>query len=399
MNPSDGRAEGGRQLDRRTVHQRLEVAGEAHRQRGRPERELQDQVPPDDPGDQLAEGGVAERVGAAGHRHRRGELGVAEPGQPAGDRGDEEAQRQRGAGVRGGDRAGEDEDAGADDHADPEDGQVERHRDPSSACGRGCRCPRSTARSTWSATGSCSFQYPRGHLSRNWGAVGADSPHDLGASRAGRARGRARSRSRRRHRANHTGAGKLSFSVRDGERRLWAKVAADDEEENALATWAQVGRLLAERYGAPPVLDVLEVAGHTALLFPYVDAPGGDPGHAARAVRRGPRAARRAARRPRAGRAARPPDDHRGGVPQGVAGAVRGRPRRGRGVRSEGPARLPGRRGRRPRPAGGRSRRACARRRRTATRGTRTCWSRPTGSGSWTGRNSPSATRSSTTRS
>jgi fructosamine-3-kinase len=75
------------------------------------------------------------------------------------------------------------------------------------------------------------------------------------------------------HRANHTGAGKLSFAVRLGERRLWAKVAADAGEDESLATWAEVAGLLADRHGAPPVLDVLSVDGHTALLFPYVDAP------------------------------------------------------------------------------------------------------------------------------
>ena len=39
------------------------------------------QVPADDPGDELAEGGVGEGVGRAGHRHGGGELGVAERGQ------------------------------------------------------------------------------------------------------------------------------------------------------------------------------------------------------------------------------------------------------------------------------------------------------------------------------
>ena len=75
------------------------------------------------------------------------------------------------------------------------------------------------------------------------------------------------------HHANHTGAGKLSFAVRVGERSLWAKVAADDDEEHALATWARVAALLADRHGAPRVVEELSVAGRTALLFPHVDAP------------------------------------------------------------------------------------------------------------------------------
>jgi fructosamine-3-kinase len=75
------------------------------------------------------------------------------------------------------------------------------------------------------------------------------------------------------HRPNHTGAGKLSFAVHLGDRRLWAKVAADAAEESSLATWAEVAGLLADRHGAPQLLDVLTIDGHTALLFPYVDAP------------------------------------------------------------------------------------------------------------------------------
>jgi hypothetical protein len=75
------------------------------------------------------------------------------------------------------------------------------------------------------------------------------------------------------HRANHAGAGKLSFAVRTGGERLWATVAADAGSDEALATWARVATLLADRHGAPPVLDVLTVDGRTALLFPYVEAP------------------------------------------------------------------------------------------------------------------------------
>jgi fructosamine-3-kinase len=74
------------------------------------------------------------------------------------------------------------------------------------------------------------------------------------------------------HHADHAGVGKLSFAVRLGERQLWAKVAAHADEEVSLATWAEVAGLLADRHGAPEVVDVLSVEGHTALLFPYVDA-------------------------------------------------------------------------------------------------------------------------------
>ena len=74
------------------------------------------------------------------------------------------------------------------------------------------------------------------------------------------------------HRINHAGADKLSFAVQVGGRRLWAKVAADADEDDSMATWAEVAGLLAGRHAAPEVLDVLSVDGRTALLFPYVDA-------------------------------------------------------------------------------------------------------------------------------
>ena len=46
----------------------------------RPDGELQDQIPADDPGDELPKGRVGERVSAAGDRQGRGELRVA-PGR------------------------------------------------------------------------------------------------------------------------------------------------------------------------------------------------------------------------------------------------------------------------------------------------------------------------------
>ena len=75
------------------------------------------------------------------------------------------------------------------------------------------------------------------------------------------------------HRPSRAGAATLSFACRRGGTRLWARVAADAEEDWALTTWSRVAGALAEGHHAPPVLDVLEVGGRTALLFPYVDAP------------------------------------------------------------------------------------------------------------------------------
>jgi hypothetical protein len=75
------------------------------------------------------------------------------------------------------------------------------------------------------------------------------------------------------HHASHTGAGQLSFAVTVGGRRLWAKVAADEDADWPLTTWSRVADVLAERHAAPPLLDVLAVDGRTALLFPFIDAP------------------------------------------------------------------------------------------------------------------------------
>ena len=65
--------------DAELTQQAHQVARPAHPDRGGPGRVLQHQVPADDPGDELAHGGVGVGVGAARHRHRAGHLGVAEP--------------------------------------------------------------------------------------------------------------------------------------------------------------------------------------------------------------------------------------------------------------------------------------------------------------------------------
>ena len=60
------------------VQERHDVRRPAHRHRRGAERVLEDQVPADDPRDQLAERRVAVGVGGAGDRHRRGELRIAD---------------------------------------------------------------------------------------------------------------------------------------------------------------------------------------------------------------------------------------------------------------------------------------------------------------------------------
>ena len=88
------------------------------------DREFQDQIPADDPRDELTEGRVRERVGAACHRHRRGELRVAQRGQAARDGGEDERYRDRRPGDVARRGRSDREDAGPDHHRYPEDGEV-----------------------------------------------------------------------------------------------------------------------------------------------------------------------------------------------------------------------------------------------------------------------------------
>ena len=104
---------------------RSHVARPADRdQRGR-EQVLEHDAPADDPGDELAKGRIGVGVRAAGHRHHGRVLGVAQPGEKAGDAGQDEAQRHRRPGVEGRDGAGQHEDARADRVADAKGGEVE----------------------------------------------------------------------------------------------------------------------------------------------------------------------------------------------------------------------------------------------------------------------------------
>ena len=115
-----------RDLDAELRQQRPEVRAPALGDHARTEEHLEDEVPPDDPGEELAERRVRERVGRSRDRHGRRELRVAERGEGAGDGRDDEADDDRGSGDLVGRSAGEREDARSDHHADPEDREVER---------------------------------------------------------------------------------------------------------------------------------------------------------------------------------------------------------------------------------------------------------------------------------
>jgi hypothetical protein len=110
-------SEGG---DQELVH----VAAPADRDGGHRDAVLEDQVPADDEGDELAHGGVGEGVRTARDGHRGGELGVGQGREQAGHRSQHERQHQARTG-HAGTLTDHDEDAGADDGPDAHGRQAE----------------------------------------------------------------------------------------------------------------------------------------------------------------------------------------------------------------------------------------------------------------------------------
>ena len=130
----------GRKLDAESGQQRREVAAPRDRHRDIADRVLEDQIPADDPGNQLAERGVGIGVGAAGLRNHRRQLGVAESGQRAHRAEQQEREDERGPGavanhlavrqhLPGCRRPDRRKDARADDGADREHDQITRAHD------------------------------------------------------------------------------------------------------------------------------------------------------------------------------------------------------------------------------------------------------------------------------
>ena len=122
------RAHPHRQGDAGALEQLLHVAAPADGHGHRADRVLEDEVPADDPGEQLAHRRVGVGVGAAGDRNHRGELGVAQRREPAGQAGEQIRHHDRRPGLVGRGGAGEHEDAGADDRADAQQRQVPRRQ-------------------------------------------------------------------------------------------------------------------------------------------------------------------------------------------------------------------------------------------------------------------------------
>ena len=74
-----------RQVEAEHSQLRFGITGKAHRDRDVRDGVFEDEVPSDDPGENLAERGVGIGVGAASDGNHRGQFGVAQSGKAAGD--------------------------------------------------------------------------------------------------------------------------------------------------------------------------------------------------------------------------------------------------------------------------------------------------------------------------
>ena len=117
---------GQRKLEPELREERSEISGPTHRHSRSAEQILEDQVPSDDPRDELTQRRVAVRVRASGDRNHRREFGVTQPREQTANAGQDERQDDGRAGILSRRCACEDEDAGAYDGADAERREIER---------------------------------------------------------------------------------------------------------------------------------------------------------------------------------------------------------------------------------------------------------------------------------
>ena len=110
----------GREVDAEALQNLVEITGPADGDRRGAGAIFEHQIPADDPGENLAERRISISVSAARHGNQRGEFGVAQSDKGAGDSRQKERNHHPRPRDIGGDRAGEHENAGADDPADSE---------------------------------------------------------------------------------------------------------------------------------------------------------------------------------------------------------------------------------------------------------------------------------------
>ena len=115
-----------REMNAETAEQTDRVAGPADSHGRGAHAIFEDQIPADDPGEDLADGRVGIGVGASRSGDHGGQFGVAEADEGACDAGQDKRQDDRGPRVTGRRLAGQHEDAGADDAADAQADERER---------------------------------------------------------------------------------------------------------------------------------------------------------------------------------------------------------------------------------------------------------------------------------
>src|SRR6266545_359399 len=118
-----------RQVNAEALDECIEVIGPGDRDGHVADRVFDDQVPADDPGEQLTERSVGVGVGGPRDRNHRGELRIAERREAADDSRQDEREDERGACARThtvsrGCRADRREDAGTDDRSDAQSNDV-----------------------------------------------------------------------------------------------------------------------------------------------------------------------------------------------------------------------------------------------------------------------------------
>src|SRR5579864_1625267 len=121
-----GPGQGSRQLDAKIAEQADEISAPSGSDRSSAESVLQHQVPADDPGNDLAQGGVTIGICRAGHRNHGSKFGVTQSGKNAADSSKDEGEHDGGSGVLCRGRARNHEDPGTDDRPDSERNQVSR---------------------------------------------------------------------------------------------------------------------------------------------------------------------------------------------------------------------------------------------------------------------------------
>ena len=114
------------QIDAEIAAERGHVARPAYGNGAGAHGVFQHEIPADDPAHKLAQRGIGVGVGAAGHRDHARQLGIAHAGEGAADGGDHEAEDDRRTRIFARGKAGQREQARADDRADAEADQAQR---------------------------------------------------------------------------------------------------------------------------------------------------------------------------------------------------------------------------------------------------------------------------------